>query len=73
MKLELLGLICFFEFSFCSPTEEKLASKSKPLSYDQLDDCVNNSKKLNEEFWVSAVDLTDYSTCTLSITEYTIS
>lgn len=34
-----------------SPTEEKLASKSKPLDYDQLEDCVNNSKKLNEEFW----------------------
>ncbi|XP_068672988.1 tyrosine-protein phosphatase non-receptor type 7-like [Montipora foliosa] len=34
-----------------SPTEEKLASKSRPLTYNQLEDCVNNSKKLYEEFW----------------------
>ena len=42
-----------FYFSFFSPTEEKLASKSRPLMYNELEDCVNNSKQLYAEFGVS--------------------
>ena len=40
----------------CSPTEEKLYSKSRPLTYNELEDCADNSKQLYAEFWVS-VDL----------------
>ena len=36
-----------------SPTEEKLASKSRPLTCNELEDCVNNAKQLYTEFWVS--------------------
>ena len=36
-----------------SPTEEKLASKSRPLTCNELEDCVNNAKLLHAEFWVS--------------------
>ena len=42
-----------FYFPFFSPTEEKLASKSRPLTYNELEGCVNNSKQLYAEFWVS--------------------
>lgn len=34
-----------------SPTEEKLASKSRPLTCNELEDCVNNAKQLYAEFW----------------------
>lgn len=34
-----------------SPTEEKLASKSRPLTYNELEDCVNNPKQVTTEFW----------------------
>jgi len=34
-----------------SPTEEKLYSKSRPLTYNELEDCADNSKQLYAEFW----------------------
>ena len=40
-------------FSICSPTEEKLASKSRSLTCNELENCVNEPKKLYAEFWVS--------------------
>lgn len=34
-----------------SPTEEKLASKSRSLTCNELENCVNEPKKLYAEFW----------------------
>ena len=40
---------------YFSPTEEKLASKSKILTYNELEVCVDNLKQLYEQFWVGTV------------------
>lgn len=58
---KILWNICIFwiechivcNFSICSPTEEKLASKSRSLTCNELENCVNEPKKLYAEFWVS--------------------